>query len=52
MELFFVGTLVGIIASNVWSAFIRPLSRRSPPALPPGDDPPKLLPVRGKRLHK
>ena len=46
MELFFVGALVGIVASNVWSAFIRPLARRDPP--PPGD-PPKLLPARGKR---
>lgn len=48
MELFFVGTLVGIVASSVWSVFIRPLSRRGLPA-PPEGDPPKLPPARGKR---
>lgn len=49
MELFFVGTLVGIVASNIWSVFIRPLSRRGLPAPSPEGNPPKLPPARGKR---
>lgn len=49
MELFFVGTLIGIIASGVWSRFIVPLSRRGWSALPSAEEPPKLPPARSKR---
>ena len=46
MELFFVGTLVGIVVSNVWNVLIGPGLRRRPP---PDDDSPKLTPPRKKR---
>ena len=49
MELFLAGALVGIVASSVWSTFLRPLARRGLPAPPPEVEPPKLPPVRGRR---
>jgi hypothetical protein len=49
MELFFVGALVGVIVSSVWSRFIVPLSRRRPPASPSAEEPPKLPPAAKRR---
>lgn len=44
MELFFAGTLVGIVATSVWNAFMRP-----PPPDAPQSPPPQLPPMRKKR---
>jgi len=41
MEIFFIGALVGIVATNVWTVAIVPALKRSRPG-PNGRKPPRL----------